>query len=857
MKPRLQKFDFRSSIYERPSQHWVCGRASSGKPCSLGPNGTGKCRTLSECRPRRSGEQWLCTRAKSAGGPCQLGPSRDGRCCRELPPCVPIRSLRSRRGRFTGWVTVACLVMILLLFGSRVREDFVDPGTLYTGHAEIEACADCHVSFNRSAFGWVKAAFAAANPVADSDKCLACHKWGENSLNPHNVAQPQLNELTTKFVNSTEASSTPWTVQMSRIVFPMPVESHNGALACGACHKEHEGEDADLLAVSNARCQSCHEKTFEAFSDGHPSFGNFPYLRRTRVIFDHDSHNRKNFPEKEKQGVKPPETCDSCHMPDGTGQFMLNQDFDNTCALCHSEDLLGETVAGPKGTPIIAIPELDLETLQDRGIAIGEWPDAPIAYDISAYTKLLIAADSQIADDLLVIEDTDLQDLTDASDQELQSLGRVAWSIKELIFDLTISGMEILEAKVEASLDTDLDTDTLGRLVGHVPQDVVAAAGQAWFPSLKQEVVAYRELKPASLTTPSLQEGQAADDTLSGQAPIVPTGSSNDDAALLLAQASTIQVEELPSDEAAENDALGLPTLDPEEWAKAGGWYRKDYVLYYRPVGHEDVVFRTWLDIGARSFGTPAERYGDALFQLFADKNTPGKCTKCHSVDQRQGGGLVVNWAPFAPLVGETRFTTFVHSTHFSAVADDGCITCHQLNENTKYQESYQQRDPNEFVSNFAAMKQETCAACHVEQSAGDTCMMCHQYHIGEFATESIPATRVDDLDKDEPTAPTSGEAEDSNLSDHDTGIIDSVLSAVGLGGDTAENPSPSVPILDLDPQTGAVTEGGNEEDLSGLLGELLDRRQNQGQGGPSVDPNAAAGDEVEQPLPSIEGTTQ
>ncbi|MGI9449624.1 MAG: cytochrome c3 family protein, partial [Geminicoccaceae bacterium] len=594
--------------------------------------------------------------------------------------------------------------------------DLVDPGTLYTGHAEIENCADCHVAFNTGPVGWVKAAFAASNPIADSDKCLDCHKWGDNALNPHSVARPELADLTSKFYDKPESASDPWTVQVSRSLFPIPSETHNGTLACGTCHKEHVGEEANLVEVTNARCQSCHELAFHAFSDGHPSFGDYPYLQRTRVIFDHDSHNRKNFPEKVKQGVKPPETCDSCHMPDGTGRFMLTADFDDTCTECHSEDIMGETVAGPKGTPIIAVPELDLLTLQERGIAIGEWPDAPIAFDISAYTKLLIAADSRIADDLLVIEDTDLQDLTDASDAELQAVGRVAWSIKELLFDLTISGMEVLENKVEASLDAALDTDTLGRLVGHIPQDVVAAAGQAWFPNLKQEVVAYRAVKPASVTVPGAQ-GEAADDTLSGQGASNETGLS-DQGGIILAQASTIQVEELPDESAEENEALGLPTLDPEEWAKAGGWYRKDYVLYYRPVGHEDVVLRTWLDISARSFGTPAERYGDALFQLLADKNTPGKCTKCHSVDQQQGGGLEVNWSPFEPLAGETKFTNFVHATHFSAVGDEGCIACHQLNEDTKYQETYKGRNPLEFVSNFAPMKRQTCAECHVEQSA-------------------------------------------------------------------------------------------------------------------------------------------
>lgn len=753
MKPRLQNFDHRSSNYDRPAQNWVCGRSTTGKPCALGPDRQGACRTLAECRPKRGADGWQCTRPRQAGGPCENGPLPDGACCRQLPPCVPVRSLRSRRGHFTAWATAVCFGLLLFLVGSRMNATLVDAGAMYSGHAEVEACGDCHTAFEGGPTGWLLAAFADDNPTADNEKCLACHKWGSEAQNAHTLPQPTLTELTGKFEQAVLETPTPWTIEVSRTVFPMPAQTHNGQLACAACHKEHEGENADLLTVSNARCQSCHALTFPSFSDGHPSFGDYPYLRRTRVIFDHDSHNRKNFPEKKKQGIDPPETCNSCHAPDGTGQFMLTQDFDDTCALCHSEDIIGETVAGPKGTPVIAVPELDLETLQERNIGIGEWPETPLAFDVSPYTKLLIAADPVIAEDLTVIEDTDLQDLSDASDAELVSVARVAWAIKELMFDLTISGMEVLETKVEASLDNALDTDTVGRLVGHIPQDVVGAAGAAWFPNLKAEVVAYRESKPGGQAVPAIQGDDADDDLSAIQGSNQAAPPADPGANIVLAQAGTIEVQELPggNDPAAENDALGLPTLDPEEWAKAGGWYRKDFILYYRPVGHEDVVLRTWLDISARSFGTPAERHGDALFQLLADKNTPGKCTKCHSVDQQPGGGLAINWGTFQPVVGEKKFTTFVHSTHFSAVGDDGCIACHKLNEDQKYAESFQHRDPQQFTANFAPMDQNTCAACHVEQSAGDTCTQCHQYHVGEFVTEGIPPTRIDDLDKTKP----------------------------------------------------------------------------------------------------------
>ena len=244
----------------------------------------------------------MCSRPKGAGGACDGGPLADGTCCRNLPPCVPVRSLRSRRGRFTALATLVCFGLLLFLVGSRMGPELIDAGTVNTGHAEVEACGDCHVAFKGGPVGWLKAAFADADPVADNDKCLVCHKWGRDANNAHTLPRPEIADLIGKFEQTAASAPVPWTIQVSRTVFPVPLEAHNGPLACGACHKEHEGEESNLVEVANARCQSCHQVTFPSFSDGHPSFGNYPYLRRTRIIFDHDSHNRKNFPEKLKQG---------------------------------------------------------------------------------------------------------------------------------------------------------------------------------------------------------------------------------------------------------------------------------------------------------------------------------------------------------------------------------------------------------------------------------------------------------------------------------------------------------------------------------------------------------------------------
>lgn len=60
----------------------------------------------------------------------------------------------------------------------------------------------------------------------------------------------------------------------------------------------------------------------------------------------------------------------------------------------------------------------------------------------------------------------------------------------------------------------------------------------------------------------------------------------------------------------------------------AGGWYRDDFSLMYRPAGHGDGFFRTWLDASGAAESGPARR----LFTALTAPQAPGRCIKCHSV---------------------------------------------------------------------------------------------------------------------------------------------------------------------------------------------------------------------------------
>ena len=118
-------------------------------------------------------------------------------------------------------------------------------------------------------------------------------------------------------------------------------------------------------------------------------------------------------------------------------------------------------------------------------------------------------------------------------------------------------------------------------------------------------------------------------------------------------------------------------------------------------------------------------------------------------------------------------------------------------------------------------MKREGCADFHVEQSAGDSCTMCHQYHIGEFATEGIPPTRIDDLDKTKPATSGNRNQQDAAVS----GEVPEVRNTDDVRTDDEEPqetpPDQPVVTLELDSAGGSDFEE-QSDDLPDLFNELL-----------------------------------
>ena len=247
--------------------------------------------------------------------------------------------------------------------------------------------------------------------------------------------------------------------------------------------------------------------------------------------------------------------------------------------------------------------------------------------------------------------------------------------------------------RLRKPLEAQISSRELAALTGQLPIEVVRAAQQVWLPNLAAEVQRYRAGKTVGSST-----GQDAEE-----------------------QTSTDQ--------------------EREKWVIAGGWYRQDsdFAVLYRPNGHADGFMRAWLDLSSRLQKRTGLGSASVIFAELSNPKGPGICMKCHSVDSIADHALQVNWSTPPPSPQRHTITRFVHTPHFSLLEDDGCLTCHQLDPEAEVMEKFRGEDglkfdPLTFTSSFKRMTKATCSSCHTSELAGDTCLICHNYHVGEIA---------------------------------------------------------------------------------------------------------------------------
>ncbi len=729
MQRPLDPLGFRENRYERPNQDWVCGRTDEQHPCPLGPDARGNCRATGECLPAKRGDRWSCTRSEAAGGKCTEGPLPDGACAHPILPCQPTRSLRRSRALAVWLVVVLTGGLLLIFLGVAMRRPVIDAGTLTNAHAtSASTCRDCHSLDQTNLGAALLSGSLGQRALRDSALCLKCHEEGAQPLNPHGLPPAALAHIRAEQSPSAKTSA-PLALRVSR-----QFAAHGGdagALACALCHQEHHGRNFNLAQMSNAQCQTCHAVQFASFGQGHPEFAGYPAQRRTRIFFDHQSHLREHFPAT-RSGA--PQGCQDCHTPGPAGRFMQVKSFEKTCASCHAAQIRGEGMT-TKGVAFFAVPGIDAETLAARGHSVGEWPRLADAR-LTPFMELLLSRQPAARAALEQLRGVDLLDLRTATPEQLAAAESYAWEVKRLLFHLVTEGQSYLLAQMAQ------EVSPIGL---ELPRATILAAQKEWMPNLLTEMAAYEKgVKPTlaptpapSLTsTPSLSAKTAppagdgdllASDDLSAAA-ATPTPAPADDDLTggdLLSASPVAEATPAPS-------ATPAPAIPAEEWVAAGGWYRpqESFTLYYRPAGHADPFLVAWLEAAQRSTVDPH------IFDRMADRQAPGLCLKCHTIDQTAPGQVQVNWTSAQPDGKSHPFTTFSHTKHFSLVGDAGCQTCHKLDPQSTYPKFFAEdeagaprRDPQKFQSNFAPMPKLLCAECHQPRVAGDNCTLCHRYH--------------------------------------------------------------------------------------------------------------------------------
>jgi hypothetical protein len=667
--------DYSLDEYERPNQAWVCGLASEGTPCPAGPTASGRCPALAECAPVRDGDRWQCNRSAVRGGTCEDGPTPDGVCGR-VHCCTPVRSLRAVRARFVSGVTMLVGGLLVVMLSADWRDEAIRPGPLAVHHAQLlehgghnddyeSRCAACHPAATGNLAGWTASlVIGHGDRPTQSQLCMNCHEKTidrTHALSPHNLSAGQLQALSDARGGVRRGNLLARAVGVDR--------TGHGEIACATCHREHQGPHVDLTEMDNAACQACHRQQYHSFAADHPDFGMWPYERRTRIVFDHVSHQAKHFAER-KQTFD----CRTCHVEDASSRGMLTLSYEQTCAACHDERI-ATSVA--RGLPMFALPTLDETAFRAAGLNFGVWPaEASGDFDgrLPPLMKLLLAADPSAARAMDTLgADFEFLDVDPDDREHLAASAALAVAIQQLFSDLNESATRTVRERLVAVLGRDLPTTQIDALLAGLSIDTVR---RTMFEEWGRDSIAQDDSSP-------------------------------------------------PDRSPSENDSRPL-------FSPAGTWFYDETTLSirYRPAAHNDPVL-TSLHTLLVEPSDAVERPIVAAMRSELNKPTaPGLCASCHSVESRPVGGSTINWRAANPSGQPRTFTKFSHGPHIILPQMADCSHCHTFDPAANTAASYAGLNPNMFVSEFLPLSKSQCVECHTPRAAGDNCQKCHNYHV-------------------------------------------------------------------------------------------------------------------------------
>ena len=699
---------------------------------------------------------------------------------------------RELTGRVARWTAILMAGIIALSLGYDSERGVLTPGPLSPAHRAVKGCAACHSNVGNGQFGWVSAILSRTDAHADNRRCLNCHSLGNAPHSPHGLPASRLKQTTQrKKEELAEGADSAALANAANGLLDAALGTsgrNHASIGCATCHGEHRHADGKAHTATDRTCNACHQVGFASFQFDHPEFTGYPSEGRNSIKYDHAKHFSEHFEKarKNQPDLKAmPKACTDCHTPDARGQTLQLKSFDAVCSACHLPQILGaDRATGPKGLALLALPGLDLETLRSQKASIGNWPEKSEA-DLSPLMRVLLARDDKRRTMLATIEKLDLLDLQSATDPEIAAVTEMVWEIKELLHELSTAKVFDLLNRFRAATSNPVEREEITRMFGSLPRDVLLAATRSWLPSLGQEIArrqrpgwqnAFRAKyakrqalkgdgdetkadKPEPPAKPKtklihnpkggrwyvsvlgeiVQEGLEPKETREATRGEVETPRK-------VAAKPPRQAASQPTDKRAQSktDRTRPDPVDDETWTEYGGWYRKDYAIYYRPAGHADQFLRTWLDFSATPPGSKNANVLAPVFETLTHEEAQGRCTKCHTVTQGPDNTPQVTWAARVAKQSQEisdRFTRFSHAPHLSMLDKRGCLTCHELQKPKKLNKAATSKPPKPVadVPSFKPITKVTCVACHASGKAAHDCKQCHTYHIAPTGPPLTP----------------------------------------------------------------------------------------------------------------------
>ncbi len=387
-------------------------------------------------------------------------------------------AVAAHRGRLVWACLTAATAVLALAMSSDWRDEWIAPGPLSDSHAQLirdqsmKRCASCHQAGSLGLADWTLMMIGGGHArPPQSELCLECHRThlsAKLALQAHSWDPAQL------------AQKTKQAVTLSG-----DLASHRGAnkgqVACARCHQEHHGAEHDLTQLASGQCNTCHVRQFDCFAQ-HPTFGSWPNQRRTRIIFDHRSHEFKHFPEAQQVYQ-----CTDCHALDALNEPVRAVAFE-ACAACHDDDIR-RSLDAPLA--LLQLPTIDTERFHREGLDVGEWPRQFVGdFDggVPPLLYLMLWADpaSQVALRHFGPQ-FDFFDVDPDNFDDLEAASELVWGIKLFLYELSVDGPAAIMRRARKLHPGSADADILKLAAGLDPRHV-AGVVQARFHNLRADL---------------------------------------------------------------------------------------------------------------------------------------------------------------------------------------------------------------------------------------------------------------------------------------------------------------------------------------------------------------------------------